>query len=75
MGELIKCGVCEKEFSSAAKQCPHCGQPNIVCPKCGSKDLHERTGREKGRAVFWFGVLGAQSAMMNHKCKNCGFKF
>lgn len=75
MSELIKCTVCGKDFSSSAKQCPHCGEPNIVCPKCGSKNVSERTGKEKGKSVMWFGVLGAKSAMCNYQCNDCKNKF
>lgn len=36
---LIKCSECNKEISSSAKVCPHCGikQSNEVCPECGKK--------------------------------------
>ncbi len=36
---LIKCPECEKEISSSAKTCPHCGikLEKISCPECGKK--------------------------------------
>ncbi len=36
---LIKCKECNKEISSTAKFCPHCGYKNDieVCPECGKK--------------------------------------
>lgn len=75
MADLVKCSVCGKEYSSAAKECPHCGDPNVVCPKCGSRNVKERTGRERGNSVMMFGVFGAKSAMCTHKCQDCGHKF
>lgn len=36
---LIKCPECEKEISSSAKTCPHCGikLEKVSCPECGKK--------------------------------------
>ena len=35
---LIKCSECNKEISSSAKVCPHCGykNDNKTCPECGA---------------------------------------
>ena len=38
---LIYCTACGKQISSAARNCPHCGQPveyikRINCPECGT---------------------------------------
>lgn len=30
MAKMTSCKTCDKEISSAAKACPHCGQPNPV---------------------------------------------
>ena len=44
MRKEVFCSRCAKKFSSAAKFCPHCGDPYMPCPKCGT-DNDEKAKR------------------------------
>lgn len=32
----VSCSRCSRKFQSTAKFCPHCGDPHIPCPTCGT---------------------------------------
>ena len=40
----VFCSRCAKKFPSTAKFCPHCGDPYLPCPKCGT-DNDEKAKR------------------------------
>jgi len=44
MRKEVFCSRCAKKFSSSAKFCPHCGDPYLGCPKCGT-DNDEKAKR------------------------------
>jgi membrane protease subunit (stomatin/prohibitin family) len=35
-GRDVFCSNCSKKFSSSVKFCPHCGDPYMPCPRCGT---------------------------------------
>ena len=61
MTKEIFCSRCAKKFSSSAKFCPHCGDPYLGCPKCGT-DNDEKAKR----CVTCATQLGA-----GHVCPKC----
>lgn len=61
---LINCPECEKEVSSQAVSCPHCGFPlqsddsdYLACPKCLSKKLHIEKAGFSGKKAFAGAIL------------------
>lgn len=35
-GREVFCSNCSKKYSSGVKFCPHCGDPYLPCPRCGT---------------------------------------
>ena len=96
---LINCPECGKEISDKAASCPNCGYPicepassqvqqaqeeYLVCPYCGSKELHaEQKGFSGGKAAagavllggvgLLAGTIGSKEVMIT--CLKCGNTF
>ena len=75
MANLINCPVCNKQMSSAARACPHCGHPILACPKCGSNNVNLISGAKKGLSAWAFGAFAANTVMNDFQCGQCGHKF
>lgn len=75
---LIKCPGCQKDVSSNAKACPHCGEPidsSIRCPKCGSTNTKVISGASKAGSVLLWGVFAANKVLSKYMCVDCRHKF
>lgn len=91
---LINCPECGKEISDKAISCSNCGNPiqsptpeekeYLVCPKCGSKELHsQKKGFSGGKAVagavltggigLLAGTIGSKDVLIT--CLKCGNRF
>ena len=76
MPDKIKCAVCGMLYLNMAKACPNCGEPNIVCPICGSRNVSQTETHRKGRCgVIWFGIKDVASAGPDHRCDDCRHEF
>lgn len=78
--ELIKCPQCDKEISSSAPSCPHCGNTFAYrprCPTCNSGNIKKISPAEKGAYVAGFGILAPvfKKVRSQFECKNCGYKW
>ncbi|MBW6534706.1 MAG: zinc ribbon domain-containing protein [Mariniphaga sp.] len=88
---LINCPECEKEVSSQAVSCPHCGFPlqsddsdYLACPKCLSKRLHIEKAGFSGKKAFagalLTGGIGILAGTIGSKnlyitCLSCSNRF
>lgn len=74
---LTKCSVCEKEVSTKAETCPHCGQPTgiHVCPSCQSINTKVISGASKATSIFLWGPFAANKVVSKFQCKDCGHKW
>lgn len=75
---IIKCPECQKDVSSNAKSCPHCGNPidtKVYCPKCKSSNVSVISGTSKAVSIALWGVFAANKVKSTYKCNKCGHKF
>jgi predicted RNA-binding Zn-ribbon protein involved in translation (DUF1610 family) len=78
--ELIKCPHCDKEISSSASSCPHCGNTFAYrprCPTCNSGNIEKISTAKKAAYVAGFGILAPafKKVRSQFQCKNCGYKW
>jgi primosomal protein N' len=75
---LIQCPECEKQISSQAESCPHCGNPmatSIKCPTCKSANIHKiSTGSKVGSAIM-FGVFSVGKLTKTFQCNDCRYRW
>ena len=72
----VFCSRCAKKFPSNAKFCPHCGDPYLPCPKCGT-DNDEKARRcvTCGTQLGGGSLCAACQAPVAHGaefCPSCG---
>ncbi len=81
---LIKCSECQKEVSSNAEKCPHCGNPiNKVpkCKNCGSTNIEKITAGSKYKASVMRNLFGpaasgsADKLLKTWECKDCQYRW
>lgn len=75
---LIKCPECDKEISSNAANCPHCGNPfshEIRCPNCNSGDISKISNASKVGSAVLFGVFAMGKLTKTYQCLQCKFKW
>ena len=74
---LTKCSACNKDISTKAESCPHCGQPTgvHVCPKCQSVNTKVISGASKATSIFLWGPFAANKVVSKFECKDCGHKW
>lgn len=71
---LVVCLACQKQISTQAETCPHCGQPTgvHVCPKCSSVNTKVISGVSKATSIFLWGPFAANKVISKFECKDCG---
>ena len=75
---LITCPDCNKEISSSADSCPHCGRPmatSIKCPNCKSTDVHKISSASKVGSALMFGIFAAGKLTKTYQCDVCKFRW
>lgn len=75
---LIKCPDCNKEISSLAETCLHCGRPMYPdgeCPNCQSCDIHEISLASKVGSALIFGIFSGDKLTKTYQCDSCGFRW
>lgn len=75
---ITKCRECQKDVSSEAVVCPHCGCPQKQtdvprCPTCNSTDVGKISTGAKLTTMFIFGDL--KNLTGTFKCNKCGHKW
>jgi membrane protease subunit (stomatin/prohibitin family) len=60
----VFCSNCSKKYSSSSKFCPHCGDPYVPCPRCGTDN--DKAAR---RCVSCGTPLESAAS-----CPNCGIQ-
>lgn len=81
---LIKCSECQKEVSSNAQKCPHCGNPistAIRCKNCGSTNVQKITGGTKFKSSVMRNLFGAAASgsvdkiLKTWECTDCKYRW
>lgn len=74
---LASCSACNKQISTKAESCPHCGHPTgvHVCPKCNSTNTKVISGSSKATSIFLWGPFAANNVLSKFQCKDCGHKW
>lgn len=74
---LSLCAACNKQISTQAESCPHCGHPTgvHVCPKCNSTNTKVISGSSKAASIFLWGPFAANKVLSKFQCKDCGHKW
>ena len=75
---LIVCPDCNKEVSSLAEICLHCGRPmstDIKCPNCKSTDIHKISLTNKLGSTLVFGIFAANKLTKTYECDDCEFRW
>jgi predicted RNA-binding Zn-ribbon protein involved in translation (DUF1610 family) len=76
--KLVKCKACDKEISSEASACIHCGQPMspaIRCPNCSATDVTKISAASKVGSAVMFGVFAMGKLTKTYQCKACGYRW
>ncbi len=66
----VFCSHCSKKFPNSAKFCPHCGDPYMACPRCGT-DNDEKAMRCVSCGLN-LAAAGAQATATTMACSRCG---
>jgi hypothetical protein len=75
---LIECTECNKQVSSSAESCPHCGNPmstGVKCPSCKSSNIHKITAGSKIGSALLLGVFSVGKLTKTFKCDDCSYRW
>ena len=76
--EEIRCPACGKPVPEKAEKCPECGatvETEIVCPKCGGRNVVPISGLSKAATIAQWGIFSIKKAKATHRCTDCGQRF
>lgn len=74
---MLVCSQCNKNVSSRAESCPHCGRvpEGPRCPTCKSLVVEKISLGNKVVAAGLIGILSLGHLSKTFKCGECGYKW